>query len=65
MSLDHDEQLAALKANVDQAVMGAAEIARAVGAYFNSLLAQGFTRDEALTLTRDWQASFGDGDDDQ
>ena len=62
---EHDDALAALRAKVDQAVAESEEVARGVAGYFNSLLAHGLTRDEALFLARDWQRSvFGCADDD-
>lgn len=52
---EYDEQLAALRANIDQAVAASAEVARSVAAYFNALTAAGFSRPEALALTCRWQ----------
>jgi hypothetical protein len=50
-----DDDLAVLRANVDQSVAAAGEVGRSIAAYFSSLVDAGLTREEALTLTRDWQ----------
>jgi len=52
---EHADDLAALRANVDQAIASATEVGRALAAHFNALVDAGLTRDEALSLTRDWQ----------
>lgn len=55
---EHEEQLAAMRAAIDQAVASAAELARAMAGYFNGLVAEGFTREEALVIVLAWQATI-------
>ena len=76
MTEDHGDQLAILRANVDQAVAMSDEVGRGITAFFAScytnMLQHGFSTDDAysvaLELTKDWIAigfGFGVGDDDQ
>ena len=41
--------------DIEQAVAGLVEIASALGQYFQELMRSGFTRDEALRLTVEYQ----------
>jgi hypothetical protein len=48
-------EVAAMRANADQAAATMREQARIMWAYFDGLVDAGFTYDEAMSLVRDWQ----------
>lgn len=58
MDETHDEALAALRAQMDQAVASMGEIARASRAFFLALVDEGFSEREAMTLTTTWLATM-------
>ena len=55
MDKEHEDQLAALRAVVDQMLEGTKEIARVVHGYFSSLVELGLSEEQALELTHGWQ----------
>lgn len=64
--MEHEDQLAALRAEIDQARAHIVEMAATISAYFAALVEDGtFTRDEAFDLAREFQAIvFGNSVDD-
>lgn len=59
--MDNEEAkdaLARLAATTDQAIASMPTIAALTASYFKALLAAGFERGEALTLTRDYWAAI-------
>jgi hypothetical protein len=55
---EHEEQLAALRASIDQIVASAGEMVRALGAYMTALIEEGFTREEAVRVCIAWQTTL-------
>lgn len=54
----HEEALAKLRADVEQAKAASVELAGALGTYFAALLEQGLRREEALMLVIAYQTSI-------
>ena len=55
MDKEQADQLAALRATIDQMLEATKEIARVVYAYFSSLVELGLSEEQALLLTEGWQ----------
>jgi hypothetical protein len=55
---EHEEQLAAMRAAMDQAVAAAGEMAKAMWGYYETMVKEGFTIEQAFQLTRDWQKTL-------
>jgi len=51
---DHDADLARMRAEIDQAREGLKELAGVLSAFYRELFASGFTKDQALDLTKTW-----------
>ena len=54
---EYEEQLGAMRAEMDQAKEALGEMASTMARYFNELVDSGFTRGEALLITINMQQS--------
>jgi hypothetical protein len=52
--VSHEDDVARLRAEMDQAASAAKEMARAMRSFYAELSEQGFSEEQAMTLTLGW-----------